>query len=140
LLRHLTGKPCGAARTYKELCRSAYGNNPLKKLPHDKKLLLLNEALAVSGTGFPLSMLVVLHELTHKGPMTPKQLRKEVRLSPRSVSSALRRLTDTDLCKRVPNLSDMRQPLYCANVEKMKELQINFDKERTMMQIYMRPV
>ncbi|MHA1961619.1 MAG: MarR family transcriptional regulator [Candidatus Thorarchaeota archaeon] len=94
----------------------------------------------MSGTGFPLSMLVVLHELTHKGPMTPKQLRKEVRLSPRSVSSALRRLTDTDLCKRVPNLSDMRQPLYCANVEKMKELQINFDKERTMMQIYMRPV
>jgi DNA-binding MarR family transcriptional regulator len=95
---------------------------------------------ALSATGFPISMLVVLHELSRKGPMTPKQLRKEVRLSPRSVSSALRRLTDTDLCKRVPNLSDMRQPLYCANVEKIKELQINFDKERTMMQIYMRPV
>ncbi len=92
----------------------------------------------MSGTGFPLSVLVVLHKLTTKGPMTPKEIRSEVKLSPRSVSSALRRLIDDRLCRRVPNLRDMRQPLYCANPERIREMEISFDKNRAMMKIFMK--
>ncbi len=88
----------------------------------------------------PISALVVLHELTKKGPMSPKQICKEVTLSPRSVSAALRRLKHEQLCRRVPNLNDMRQPLYYANVERMKELQINFEQHRALMQIYLKPM
>ncbi|MFW9907399.1 MAG: MarR family transcriptional regulator [Candidatus Thorarchaeota archaeon] len=91
-------------------------------------------------TGLPISALIVLDKLASKGPMTPKQIRGEVTLSPRSVSDALRRLQDKRLCKRIPNLLDMRQPIYSANPEKIRELQINFDHVRAMTRIYMKVV
>ncbi|MGY5875504.1 MAG: MarR family transcriptional regulator [Candidatus Thorarchaeota archaeon] len=77
--------------------------------------------------GLPMSALVVLHELFTKGPMTPKQIRGTVELSPRTVTDALRRLTANRLCQRIPNLNDMRQPLYYADPSKMREMHIDFD-------------
>ncbi len=85
-----------------------------------------------------MSALIVLNELATKGPMTPKQLRNEVTLSPRSVSDALRRLTDKSLCKRIPNLQDMRQPIYSVNMHVIRELNVSFEQIRTLAQIYMK--
>ena len=89
-------------------------------------------------TGLPISALIVLNELQTKGPMTPKQLRKEVTLSPRSVSDALRRLTDRSLCKKTPNLLDMRQPIYSTNPSTIRDLNVNFEQIRAMTRIYMK--
>ena len=91
-------------------------------------------------TGLPISALIVLNELQTKGPMTPKQLRGQVTLSPRSVSDALRRLTSKSLAKRIPNLHDMRQPIYSTNPEKIRELKINFDDIRAMTRVYMKVI
>ena len=38
----------------------------------------------------------------------------------RTVTFALDRLVDTDLCERVPNLGDMRRTLYVVNQEKAR--------------------
>jgi len=91
-------------------------------------------------SGLPLSALIVLNELATKGPMTPKQLRDGVSLSPRSVSDALRRLTDRSLCKKTPNLHDMRQPIYSADSHTIRELNVNFEQIRAMTKIYMKVV
>ena len=89
-------------------------------------------------TGLPISALIVLNELQTKGPMTPKQLRDGISLSPRSVSDALRRLTDRALCKKTPNLLDMRQPIYSTNPHAIRELNVNFEQIRAMTRIYMK--
>ncbi|MHA2425869.1 MAG: MarR family transcriptional regulator [Candidatus Thorarchaeota archaeon] len=91
-------------------------------------------------SGLPISALIVLDKLQTKGPMTPKQIRSEVPLSPRPVSDALRRLTDKQICRRTPNLLDMRQPIYSTDPGKIREMQINFDHIRAMTKIYMKVV
>ena len=75
--------------------------------------------------------MVVLRELADKGPMTPLEIRENMGLASRTVSTALRRLTDSRLCRRVPNLLDMRQSLYAADPVRMRELQIDFSISRT---------
>ncbi|MHA1882324.1 MAG: MarR family transcriptional regulator [Candidatus Thorarchaeota archaeon] len=94
----------------------------------------------MSSAGLSLSALAVLHELVTKGPMTPKQIRQKVTLSPRSVSDALRRLTVKQICRKVPNLHDMRQPLYCVESLKVKELHISINQIRAMTSIYLKMV
>ena len=93
-----------------------------------------------AGLGLTASSVVILRELASKGPMTPKQLRSEVDLSQRTVSDALRRLHDTRLCKKMPNLQDMRQPLYYANNQRMKELEIDFSQNRGMFRVHRSPI
>ena len=85
-----------------------------------------------------MSTLVVLYQLATDGPMTPKQIRGRVKLSPRTVTNALKRLTDNRLCRRVANLHDMRQPLYHVDPDKMREMQIDFDFIRLMSNIHMK--
>ncbi len=91
-------------------------------------------------SGLPISALIVLDKLATKGPMTPKQIRSEVTLSPRSVSDALRRLTDKQICKRTPNLLDMRQPIYSPDTGTIRAMHINFDHIRAMTAIYKKVV
>ncbi|MHA2021769.1 MAG: MarR family transcriptional regulator [Candidatus Thorarchaeota archaeon] len=75
----------------------------------------------------PRSAIIVLDKLTHDGPMTPKDISTRVDLAPRTVSFALRKLMGQKLCRKIPNLQDMRQPLYLANAEKAKELRMKFE-------------
>lgn len=75
----------------------------------------------------PRSAIIVLDKLTHDGPMTPKDISTRVDLAPRTVSFALRKLMGQKLCRKIPNLQDMRQPLYLANAEKAKELRMRFE-------------
>ncbi len=84
----------------------------------------------------PRSAIVILDRLTHEGPMTPKDLSNKVELAPRTVSFALRKLLRLNLCKKVPNLKDMRQPLYLADIERAKEFRRKF--EHVILQILSR--
>ena len=59
--------------------------------------------------------------------MTPKDISSKVDLAPRTVSFALRKLVGQDLCKKIPNLSDMRQPLYLANEDTARELRMKYE-------------
>jgi DNA-binding MarR family transcriptional regulator len=75
----------------------------------------------------PPSAIIVLDKLEHQGPMTPKDISREVSLAPRTVSFALGKLIRQNLCKKIPNLRDMRQPLYLVNEEKAKEIRVRFE-------------
>jgi len=75
----------------------------------------------------PRSAIIVLDRLTTEGPMTPKDLSNTVDLAPRTVSFALRKLMGQKLCKKIPNLTDMRQPLYAADMKRAQELRVKFE-------------
>ncbi|MFW9911276.1 MAG: MarR family transcriptional regulator [Candidatus Thorarchaeota archaeon] len=75
----------------------------------------------------PRSAIIVLDKLTHDGPLTPKDISTRVDLAPRTVSFALRKLMGQKLCRKIPNLQDMRQPLYLADIERARELRIKFE-------------
>ncbi len=81
----------------------------------------------MSSFELPRSAIIVLDRLTNDGPMTPKDISNMVDLAPRTVSFALRKLIGQNLCKKIPNLRDMRQPLYLANDEKAQELRMKYD-------------
>ena len=75
----------------------------------------------------PRSAIIVLDRLTSEGPMTPKDISNRVDLAPRTVSFALRKLMGQKLCRKIPNLNDMRQPLYAADMERARELRMRFE-------------
>ena len=75
----------------------------------------------------PRSAIIVLDRLTHDGPLTPKALSQKVDLAPRTVSFALRKLMGQKLCRKIPNLRDMRQPLYMADPERARELRMKYE-------------
>ena len=68
----------------------------------------------------PKSARIVLHSLATTGPMSPKEISRKSELPLRTVSFALRRLTSQKLLRRIPNLQDMRQPLYSLESKEIK--------------------
>ncbi len=68
----------------------------------------------------PKSARIVLHSLATTGPMSPKEISRKSELPLRTVSFALRRLTAQKLLRRIPNLQDMRQPLYSLESKEVK--------------------
>jgi DNA-binding MarR family transcriptional regulator len=76
----------------------------------------------------PMSALIVLDFLTKKGPHSPKVISKKANLPLRTVSFALRHLRKGQLCRRIPNLSDMRQPLYIADNERARAVFLRYGK------------
>ena len=81
----------------------------------------------MSSFELPRSAIIVLDRLQHEGPMTPKDISSKVDLAPRTVSFALRKLMGQNLCRKIPNLSDMRQPLYQADRERAQELRMKYE-------------
>jgi DNA-binding MarR family transcriptional regulator len=67
-------------------------------------------------------VLTVLHVIAVHGPISPHEICEKVDLSPRTVTLALGTLTKKSLCKKVPNLADMRKPLYFLNRERAKPI------------------
>jgi DNA-binding MarR family transcriptional regulator len=64
----------------------------------------------------------VLHSLATSGPMSPKEISTKSQLPLRTVSFALRKLMAFNLLRRIPNLQDMRQPLYHLESEEIRGL------------------
>ncbi|MCF2136227.1 MAG: MarR family transcriptional regulator [Candidatus Thorarchaeota archaeon] len=78
----------------------------------------------------PRSALIVLDSLKSQGPLSPKQIASQAKLPPRTVSFALKKLIRINLCRKVPNLRDMRQPLYHLDRDRFRELQQMIDQLR----------
>jgi DNA-binding MarR family transcriptional regulator len=72
----------------------------------------------VAGIRLPKSALVILQFLTKRGPLPPRVISKEARVPLRTVTFALDRLVDTEICHKIPNLGDMRRTLYSVNIDK----------------------
>jgi hypothetical protein len=71
-----------------------------------------------TGIRLPKSALVILQFLTKKGPLPPRVISKGAKVPLRTVTFALDRLVNSEICHRVPNLGDMRLTLYSVNHEK----------------------
>ncbi|MCK5151829.1 MAG: hypothetical protein KAQ65_08310 [Candidatus Thorarchaeota archaeon] len=52
--------------------------------------------------------------------MSPKEISRRSEIPLRTVSFALRKLTAQNLLRRIPNLQDMRQPLYNLESKEVK--------------------
>ena len=78
------------------------------------------------------STLLVLDKLATEGPMCPQDIAKSSGLAMRTVTLALKTLQKGRLCRKMPNLMDMRKPLYHADSEKIRELQRKTEIWRSM--------
>lgn len=78
------------------------------------------------------STLLVLDKLDRDGPMSPQQLSESSGLAMRTVTLALKTLLTGKFCRRIPNLMDMRKPLYHADPKKVEELRRNVEIWRSM--------
>jgi DNA-binding MarR family transcriptional regulator len=63
-------------------------------------------------TQLSAGVLTVLQIIAAHGPISPHEICDKVELSPRTVTLALCTLTESHICKKIPNLADMRKPLY----------------------------
>ncbi|MGY5852633.1 MAG: hypothetical protein RTU92_03615 [Candidatus Thorarchaeota archaeon] len=70
----------------------------------------------------PKSALLVLDHVACEGPSAPREIAMCCEVPLRTVSFALKRLREHDLLVRVPNLEDMRTPMYRVNQERVKEM------------------
>lgn len=82
------------------------------------------------------STLVVLDKLTTEGPMYPAEIAQKSGLAMRTVTLALKTLQSGHLCRKVPNLLDMRKPMYHIDQEKVVELQRNREIWRSMANLH----
>jgi DNA-binding MarR family transcriptional regulator len=74
----------------------------------------------------PKSAIQVLAFLTKKGPHPPRVISKEADVPLRTVTFALDRLIETNLCAKIPNLGDMRRTLYAVNYENAKAVFLRY--------------
>ena len=79
-----------------------------------------------SSIRLPKSALRILQLLTKSGPLSPRVISRETNVPLRTVTFALDRLVDTDICERVPNLGDMRRTLYIVNQEKARAIFVRY--------------
>ncbi len=88
----------------------------------------------------PRSAVVILDKLAVEGPMSPKMIATKSEIPARTVSFALRSLVREKLCKRVPNLMDMRQPLYHVNDDRVQDCRAHLDRLRIELGVQLRTV
>jgi len=81
------------------------------------------------------STLIVLDELAKDGPMCPQEIANKSGLAMRTVTLALKTLQSGNFCRKVPNLMDMRKPLYHADYEKIMELQRTHEVWRSLLNL-----
>ncbi len=80
------------------------------------------------GADLPRSAIIILDHLKIDGPMSPKQISTKSNLPARTVSFALRKLMKQSLCRKIPNLLDMRQPMYHLNDETLRDYRAQIKK------------
>ena len=88
----------------------------------------------------PRSAIIVLDHLTEHGPMAPRDLSKKSKVPLRTVTFAIQKLVNQRLLRKVPNLMDMRKPLYHANVDRIREVEAEIDRLRIMSGLQMRAI
>ncbi|NHI83086.1 MAG: hypothetical protein EAX81_02110 [Candidatus Thorarchaeota archaeon] len=68
----------------------------------------------------PKSTLLVIDALKSNGPMAPRDISRTAEIPLRTVTFALKKLLSWNVCRRIPNLNDMRRPLYVVDQEKLR--------------------
>jgi hypothetical protein len=81
------------------------------------------------------STIIVLGKLANDGPMCPQEIADKSGLAMRTVTLALKTLQSGNFCRKVPNLMDMRKPLYHADYQKIIELQRNQEIWRSLLHL-----
>ncbi|RLI62422.1 MAG: MarR family transcriptional regulator [Candidatus Thorarchaeota archaeon] len=84
--------------------------------------------------------MIVLDRLKAEGPLSPKEIAARACLPPRTVSFALRKLIRQRLCCKIPNLRDMRQPLYQLDYDRFQELRQVIDRLRIQAGLHSRAI
>ena len=84
------------------------------------------------------SAIKVLDRLVREGPLSPNEIATRSKLASRTVAHALLQLRKYELCKRRPNLLDMRKPLYYADIDRLFEFEIDIDRLRVEQRLYFR--
>ena len=79
-------------------------------------------------TSLPRSALVILDVLRNDGPLPPHAISSKTELPLRTVSFALRKLMHEQICRKIPNLLDMRKPLYAVDSDKARALFMKYGK------------
>jgi DNA-binding MarR family transcriptional regulator len=82
-------------------------------------------------------LLACLHE---KEPMAPRQMAKHFNIPLRTVSFALKRLREQKLIVRVPNLIDMRKPLYQVDDTRIGDLWQKLEEIKMKSSIHLRTI
>ena len=88
----------------------------------------------------PRSALIVLDHLTEHGPMAPRDLSRKSKMPLRTVTFALKKLVRHSLLRKVPNLLDMRKPLYHANIDRIREMEAEIERLRILVGLQMRVI
>lgn len=70
----------------------------------------------------PSSAISVLQSLIAHGPMSPKDISMSGKIPIRTVNFAIKKLRGKGLIRRIPNLQDMRSPLYSTDLEAAKRI------------------
>ncbi|MFW9910428.1 MAG: helix-turn-helix domain-containing protein [Candidatus Thorarchaeota archaeon] len=74
------------------------------------------------GVELPASALSVLQSLVARGPMSPKDISRWSKVPIRTVNFAIKNLRRKGLVRRIPNLQDMRSPLYCTDLDAARNI------------------
>ena len=89
-------------------------------------------------SSLPGSAMTVLLSLKTSGPMCPRDISHRTKLPLRTVSFALKQLLMHHLIKKIPNLQDMRRPLYSPDSEGAKRLMAKHGMDSVVaMQVHM---
>jgi DNA-binding MarR family transcriptional regulator len=88
----------------------------------------------------PPSALVVLDHIVADGPKAPREISRQYHVPLRTVTFALKKLIKLRLLRKVPNLMDMRRPLYHVDRDRVRELRIMIDTVRVQADIHLRAI
>lgn len=88
----------------------------------------------------PRSALILLDHLRESGPMAPRDIAKRAKIPLRTVTFAIQKLLKIHLLRKVPNLMDMRKPLYHANLDRIRELEADIHRLRIITGLHMRAI
>ncbi len=86
------------------------------------------------------SALVVLDHLAADGPKAPREISRQYEVPLRTVTFALKKLMKLRLLRKVPNLMDMRRPLYHIDNGRVEELQNFIETVRIQSGIHLRAI
>jgi DNA-binding Lrp family transcriptional regulator len=67
------------------------------------------------------SSMILAKDLEKNGPGIPKDLAKRVHMQPRTLSFAIKKLHGLGIIKKIPNLQDMRCPIYAIDEGRWKD-------------------
>ena len=76
----------------------------------------------------PKSALAVLDFLTKSGPLAPREISRRIAVPLRTVTFALTILYSEKVLRKVPNLMDMRCPLYVVDPEKARTVFMKYGR------------